>query len=71
MSIASQQRVIEKHQATISDLRRQLAQAKANERDARSVYDDLTALCDDTEVAGQSMVPVTRLRQIRPKGHGL
>lgn len=67
MSRAAQQRVIEEHQATIRDLKRQLAQAKAE----LGVYDELVALCDDHEVAGQTVVPVTLLRKIRPKGHGL
>lgn len=71
MSIASQQRVIEEHQATIRDLRHQLAQAKADRRDALSVYEALTTVCDETVVGGQSVVPVTVLRQIRPKGHAL
>lgn len=71
MSIASQQRVIEEHQATIKGLRQELAQAKANERDAGHVYEALTTLCDDTEVAGLAVIPVTTLRQIRPKGHGV
>lgn len=71
MSIASQQRVIEEHQATIRSLRRELAQAKADRRDVASVYDDLVALCDETEAGGQAIVPVTILRQIRPRGTGL
>lgn len=71
MSRAAQQRVIEEHQATIRTLRQQLRQAQANERDATQVFTDLVALCDDAEVAGMSVIPVTRLRQIRPKGHGL
>jgi len=71
VSIASQQRVIDEQNAKIRTLRQQLAQAKANERDAQQVYDDLVDLCDEHEVAGMSVIPVTRLRQIRPKGHGL
>ena len=71
MSIASQQRVIEEHQATIRELRRELAQAKANERDALYVYEAMTELCDQTVRAGLTVIPVTNLRRIRPKGHGV
>lgn len=71
MSIASQQRVIEGHQATIKDLRRQLAQAEADRRDGLDVYVRLTDVCDDHVVAGLDAVPVTILRTLRPKGHGL
>lgn len=68
---ASQQRVIQEKDATIRDLRARLAQAEANERDAAQVYEALTALCDETEMAGLPVVPVTVLRSIRPKGHGV
>lgn len=71
MSIASQQRVIEEHQATIKNLKQQVTQAKANERDAVSVYEDLTTMCDEHEAAGQRVVPIALLRQIRPRGHGV
>lgn len=71
MSIASQQRVIEGHQATIKNLKQQVTQAKANERDGLSVYVDLTDLCDEYEVAGQKVIPIALLRQIRPRGHGV
>jgi hypothetical protein len=71
MSIASQQRVIQEHQATIGALRQELAQAKADRRDALSVYDDLVALCDEYVAGGMSVVPITVLRQVRPKGTGI
>lgn len=71
MSIASQQRVIEDHQATIRQLRQELAQAKADVRAASDVYNRLTDLCDEHVVAGQTEIPVTILRQIRPKGTGI
>ncbi len=71
MSRAAQQRVIEEHQATIRLLRQRLATAEVKERDATQVFTDLVNLCDDHEVAGMSVIPITRLRQIRPKGHGL
>lgn len=71
MSIASQQRVIEDHQATIRSLRQQLAQAKADQRAALDIYQRLTALCDEHVTAGMTVVPITVLRQIRPKGTGI
>jgi hypothetical protein len=71
MSKAAQQRVIEEHQATIRGLRQQLAQALADQRDATSVHDRLTTMCDEHEVAGLRVIPIALLRQIRPKGHGL
>ncbi len=71
MSKAAQQRVIDENHATIRRLRQELAQAKADTRQAEQVFDDLVALCDEHEVAGMKYIAVTRLRQIRPKGHGL
>ena len=68
MSIASQQRVIQEHQATIRQLRQQLAQAKADRRDALSVYEHLTETCDNYVVAGRREVPISVLRQIRREG---
>lgn len=71
MSIASQQRVIEEHQATIRRLRQELAQQKADTRNALQVYNDLTDLCDEYVVAGQTTIPITIIRRVRPKGTGL
>lgn len=71
MSIASQQRVIEEHQATIRRLRQELAQAKADTRNALQVYRDLTDLCDEFYAAGQDSIPVTIIRTVRPRGTGL
>lgn len=71
MSIASQQRVIEEKDATIRDLRAQLAQAKADARDVSGVYDELVNLCDEYEVLGLKVIPVATLRHIRPKGQGI
>lgn len=71
MSIASQQRVIEEHQATIRRLRQELAQERANVRNALQVYRDLTDLCDDYVVSGQTVIPITIIRTIRPRGTGL
>lgn len=71
MSIASQQRVIEELNATITRLKRELAQSKADTRNALQVYRDLTDLCDEYVVAGQTTIPITIIRQVRPKGTGL
>lgn len=71
MSIASQQRVIEEHQATIRRLREELTQAKVDRRDAVSVFEELTALCDEYEVNRLDVIPVALLRHIRPRSHGV
>ena len=71
MSREAQQRVIEEHQATIRRLRNELAQERANTRNALQVYRDLTDLCDEYVAAGQTEIPVTIARQIRPRGTGL
>ena len=36
-----------------------------------AVYDALTNLCDEHEVAGLRVIPIATLRQLRPPGHGL
>lgn len=71
VSIASQQKVIEQHQATITSLRRELAQANANLRSVSTVYNALVDMCDEHEAAGLKAIPVTTLRGIRPQGQGL
>lgn len=71
MSRAAQQRVIEEHQATIKDLKVKLAQAESEQRARLDVYSRLTDVCDDHVVAGLEAVPITVLRTLRPRGHGI
>lgn len=62
MSIASQQRVIEEKDATIRDLRGQLAQVRADARRLRHTPDAITALCDQFEKIGQHTVSIALVR---------